>query len=348
MWKLILVIGLWCTLSFSAQHRVGPSVVEPNQSVKVGQSKRLLIVGFAGSVTIVPSRNDEVFVKALKFGDGDDSSVTADSLNQFSVRTSNLGDTIEVTAQPNGQSTDWTKWAQAHHGPEVRLEIAAPTNLNLEVFWTRGDVKISQWKASVFITSQDGHLEVENDLGDVTLRSMQGAVKLENIKGAVSIENFASTLSISNIVGRLKLRTFTGEAHIKKIQGNLVVSSQKGVVNTAETTGAMEFQTGIAPFHITEHKGPLVGHSDGGAVSAHIKGAVDVRLVSQSGPLSVSVGRESQATVSLSTKGQLNAPRELEKKSGPDAKVIQGELQGSQPGHLRLTSESGDLTLKVL
>jgi hypothetical protein len=326
----------------------GPLVTDLPQQIPRAQAKRLFVVGYQGSVTVSASKTDDVSIKALKYGDGEDSTVTANFLNQFAIRAVNSGDTVEVRALPTASSQDWSRWVSGKHAPEVKLEISAPPGMSLEIFWTRGDVKVTQWKAPVFITSQDGHITVENDSSDLTARTMFGSLKVENVKGNVSIENFASQLFLNDITGHARVRTFSGETHLKKIVGPTVISSQKGIVTTSDTLGGMDIQSGVAPFHILDHKGSLVGHSDGGSVSANIRGPVDVRLVSVSGPLTVSVSHESSASVNLSTKGQLNAPKELEKKSGPDAKIISGELQGNQPGHLRLSSDTGDLNLRVL
>jgi len=326
----------------------GPVVSEVPQEIPRGQAKRLFIVGYQGSVIVTAGKSDNVSVKALKYGDGEDSAVTASFLNQFAVRAVNSGDTVEIRAFPAGSNTEWSRWVQGRHAPEVKLEIVAPPGMSLEIFWTRGDIKVAQWKAPVFITNQDGHITVENDSSDLTARTMFGSLKVDNIKGNVSIENFASQLFITDITGHARVRTFSGDTHLKKIVGPTVISSQKGAVTTVDTLGGMDIQSGVAPFHILDHKGSLIGHSDGGSVSANIKGPVDVRLISLSGPLTVSVSHESSASVNLSTKGQLNAPKDLEKKSGPDAKIISGQLSGNQPGHLKLSSDTGDLNLKVL
>ncbi len=345
--KSYFVLG--CLLiAFNASAK-GPVIVETPQQLVRGQAKRLFIAGYEGSVSVTESNvKDLVTIKALKYGDGEDPTVTSGYLTQYSVRAINSGDSVEIRAFPPGTVTEWSRWVQGRHAPEVKLEVSAPAGMSLEIYWQRGDAKVTQWRAPVFISSEDGHIAIENMIGDLTLRTLLGSLKVDGIKGNLSIENFASTLAISDVTGHARVRTFSGETHLKKIVGPTVISSQKGGVTTVDTLGGMDIQTGVATIHIADHKGSLVGHSDGGSIHANVKGPVDVRLVSVSGPLALTVGRESAANVSLSTKGQLNAPKELEKKSGPDSKVISGQLRGNQPGHLRLSSETGELSLRVL
>ena len=224
--------------------------------------------------------------------------------------------------------------------------------MNLEVYQTKGDVHISQWKAPVFVSSHDGHLFIDDVVGDVSLRTILGGIKVEKVRGTLAIESYSSQVNVEDVTGKIKVRNFSGETKLHKIIGPLYLSSQKGPVNTQETSGNMVISSGLAVFHISDHKGLLAGQTDAGSLFARVKGSANVELSSNSGPITLSVSRESQARVFLASKGQVNAPKVLEKKNGAEAKSVQGQLEGSgngsQGGRIRLKSDSGDLNLKFL
>jgi len=320
--------------------------------VERGQARRLFIVGFAGQVNVIPMpMGNQVTVRALKYMDKEDSKTQgADALDQLVIRSSNLGDTVEVRAQlpPNG--TDWVRWAQGKHVPQVRLDITAPQNMNLEIYWTHGDVHVPRWTAPVAVTSQDGHLDVENVDGNVTIRSMSGTVKVEKITGNVNMENFSSAITAEDITGKTKIRNFSGEAHVKNVTGPVYLSSQKGPVTLQDTKGTLEVQTGMAVIHVLEHDGSLTGHSDAGAINAKLIGdTAEARLTSVSGSLSLTVPKGSRASVSLfTTEGHLTAPSSLEQKNETAGRWARGNLNGGETGRIRLRSDSGDLVLRSL
>lgn len=321
---------------------------EAPMAIQRGQARRLFVVGFQGSVSLTAAKGDEVLVRASKYINSDDLAPgDTESLSQLVIKTNNLGDTIEVRTQLPPSASDWAKWAQGKRVPSAHLEILAPDNMNLEIYLTRGDVKVYRWKAAVTITSQEGKIDVEDITGDVTVRSMYGAVKTENIKGNVAIENFTSHISAENITGKLHIKNFAGDTLVKKVDGPINLSSQKGGVSSQETTGSMEVQTGIAAIHIADHKGSLTGHSDSGSITAHVLGPVETRLSSNTGPLSLTLAHGADATVSMySAKGNLSAPSSLESKRSPSGKSVRGALGGGQ-GHVHLSSDSGDLFLKA-
>jgi len=265
------------------------------------------------------------------------------------VKATNNAGTIEIRTILPPNRSDWTKWAQGKNIPQVKLEVSAPDNMNLEIYWARGDVKVTKWKAGVVITHQTGKLTLEDISGDVTARTMYGIARFENIKGSMSIENFASQLNVGQVTGKLKLRTFSGETQIRKILGNSVISTQKASVVTQDTQGPMEIQTGIAAISIANHRGSIRGQTDTGSVTAKLTGQIDARFNSNSGALLISIPRSSRADVSLSTnKGDLKAPKNLDHKRTSAGKIVRGRLSGSESGAIRMNSDAGDINLRVL
>jgi hypothetical protein len=341
------------SLAFAKGGR-GFSVSPAPQVIARNKAQRLFIIGFNGSVVIHPSRTDQLTVKISKISDGEDVSVTQNILDQISVSVRNLGDSIEVRSQlpQNLGGDEVTRWTQSNHGPEVKLDISAPAHMSIEVYLTKGDVHVSQWNAPVFISSHDGHLGIDDVVGDVSLRTMLGSIKIEKVRGTVAIESYSSLVNIDDVTGKVKVRNFSGETKLHKIIGPLFLTSQKGAVNTQETSGNMVINSGLAVVHISDHKGFLTGQTDAGSLFAKVKGSANVELSSNTGPITLSVSRESQAHVLLASKGQVNAPKALEKKNGAEAKSVQGQLEGngigSQGGRIRLKSDSGDLSLKFL
>lgn len=344
------------TLALAAPSPKFKTVTIPEAAIRIPKenAKRIFVVGFSGQVIVTPLSNHstDVGLRTTKYVTIDDAqsqdAARDDLLRNLVIKSSVEGDVLEIRAVLPPTRNDWTHWSQGKSVPSVKIEIAAPENMNLEIYMARGDVKVSKWRAPVTVTSQEGKIVLDDISGDVVLRSMFGADVLQNIKGAVNIENFSSSVSTSNISGKLKLRTFSGETHIKKVLGSLSVSSQRGAVHTNDTNGSLDLQSGVAPFHITEHRGVLRGHSQGGPIEARLSGHVDAQLSSAAGALALFVPRGSKADVSLTTeKGDVNAPRNLEHKRSASGKTIRGVLNGSDPGRVRLTSESGDLSLKV-
>ncbi len=326
------------------------TVVDAPLTLDRGAAKRIFISGFAGKVQVSSqSKSMQVSIHATRYIEVDDpNSDNADALRQIAIKTGVVEESFEIKVQLPPQRSGWNQWAQGKHVPQVKLEISAPDGIPLDIYWTRGDVDVESWHGSVSVTNQSGDLNLSDITGDVTVKTMFGGAKFENIRGNVNIENFSSHLNLASINGRVKLRTFSGETVLKKIKGNLNINSQKGAVTTQSTDGAMEIQTGLAAIKILEHQGSIRGHSEAGAIEAKIMGAVDAKLNSVSGPLSIAVPSKSQANVSMTTaKGDLVAPKVLERKRSPLGKVVRGNLSGSEQGVLRLTSDSGDLSLKV-
>jgi DUF4097 and DUF4098 domain-containing protein YvlB len=323
-------------------------------SVERGTARRLFILGFAGQVTVTPTlkKTSEIICKVTKYLDPQNplsQDEKNESLNQLTITASSSQDTIELRAVSSYNRADWVKWIDERKAPLAKLEIQAPSNMNLEIYLMHGDVKVSNWKSNVTVTSQNGSHFIGNVDGDVVLKTMQGSSRVEDVRGAVIFDGFSSTFTGSNITGKLTLKTFSGETRLKKIAGQITLSSQKAVVTTTDTNGALTIQNGAAGFHIKDHRGAVTGASESGVIDVAILGPVNAKLSSVTGALTLRVPHSSEAYVSLSTdKGNLNAPSAVESKRSPTGKTAKGRLGGKEPGSLHLTSESGDVSLKYL
>jgi hypothetical protein len=328
------------------------TITDAPVAIEKGSARRIFIVGFSGRVHVIPHAKQQIIVRATRTLEYEDIAGVQDPnelLRQLVVRTGTTGDLIEIRAQLPPQRTDWNEWAQGKHAPQAKIDIYAPDSMTLDIYWARGDVKVIDWKAPVTVTNQEGKVTLEKIAGDIIVRGMFGSAKVDSIKGNVSIENFSSPLQVSNITGRLKLRTFSGETRVRSVTGPVIVTTQKAPVFTTATTGPMEVQTGIAAVQISDHRGTLRGHAETGSIEAKLSGPVDASLTSDSGDLLMAVPRSSQADVSLTTaKGSVAAPKTLDRKRSTGSKSVRGTLNGSESGRVRLSSESGDLSLKIL
>ena len=338
----------------AASQKKNLGISDPIIKVERGSAHRLFILGFVGQLVVTPSpkKSNEISYRLTKYLDPmnpSSSDEKNESLRMLSVRTSTSADTLELRVVSSLNRSDWLKWVDVKRAPLAKLEIQAPDNMNVEIYWMHGEVKVSNWNGAVSVIAQDGHQSIDEVDGDLSLKSMFGSAHVNNIHGSVTLEGFTDSINASGITGKLTLKTFASDVKLKKIVGAINLSAQKSSVTTQDTNGAMTLQNGAASMHIKDHRGSIGGASESGLIDASIVGPVNAKLASVSGPLILRVPRSSEAHVSLSTeKGNLNAPSSVESKKSANGKSARGHLEGKEPGFLRLTSESGDISLKFL
>jgi hypothetical protein len=200
-----LLFGLILILFLSGTS-IGNDSEDITKSFKVNKGGKIDININPGSVNITPWDKSEVYVKVRK----------ADSDEIKNIEIFQEGNNVVVK-----YSSEWG-W-----GEEIELEVNIPSQYNVEVKTTGGDILI---KGNVF--------------GNIDLNTMGGDILLKNVKGKVRVNTQGGDLNIGNIEGGLLLSTMGGNIIIGEIIGETAkVSTMGGDIRVSKAMAGIEAVT---------------------------------------------------------------------------------------------------------
>lgn len=314
-------------------------------------AKRIVIQGHFGELKITSSADRTLKVVAQKVTPHEVGELVARSwFRQTVIRTQTVGESIVVRAQIHGSKDDWAKWVGGESPrPGVRLEVQAPKDLALEIYWVDGDVQVDKWMGSLTFTGQAGLFRASEVQGQVVARLNRGQADFEKIRGSLSIENQSSHIRVGEVVGALQVRSHAGSLEVGKVQGQSHISSIRGAVKIENSVGAAEVSTHLGKVAFLGHQGNLFVQSENGEVSAQLQGGVKAQVISMGGRVDLKVPANSGAQVDLLTeKGKLDIPSQVRQKKTGYAKKATGKLAGTVPGLIKVNTRNADISLKAL
>ncbi len=248
-----------------------------------------------------------------------------DALRDFTVTFDQQGNNVSVSAKYN-RPNHWFNWT---NDLDVSFEINVPSNYNLQLATSGGDIKV-------------GDLQ-----GQVRARTSGGDLTLGNINGPVDAKTSGGDMSIASARGKLDLNTSGGDIKIGDAEGPATAKTSGGSIDIHRVTGDLYAHTSGGGIAIDEALGAIDASTSGGSIRARLSQQPrgDSRLSTSGGGITLSLAGNVSVDVDAHTSGgdvESDLPITiLGKQSEGD---LAGKINGGGP-RLVLRSSGGSIRL---
>src|SRR5271155_937466 len=262
----------------------------------------------------------------------------------------NLLDRYALTAKTTASGVEMTGTLppQSGHGEAiaqfwVQFEVAVPAGYSVDVNTGAGDIEtrdiggsanlitqggnirtgrigfrpvlnVSQSHLLAKLSTQGGHIQVQDVAGDLDAFTAGGHIVAGNITGDGTLRSGGGNLRAGQIGGRAQLETDGGNITLKQAGSFVSVRTGGGQIDFGEVRGSVRAQTGGGGIRIITVSGPMEVESNGGSIClTRVAGAVQA------------------ATAGGTIQAWIN----------PDASSSGGKV--SLPGASQLSSGAGDI-----
>lgn len=249
-----------------------------------------------------------------------------EAMRDFVVTFDQQGNDVRVRAKYDRPS-HWFGWS---NDVDASFVITVPSQYNLEISTSGGNVKI-------------GDLQ-----GQVRARTSGGDLDLGKINGPVDARTSGGDMSIASVRGRLELHTSGGDIKIGEADGPATAKTSGGSIEVRRVGGDLYAHTSGGSIAIDEASGAIDASTSGGSIRARFtqQPRGDSRLATSGGGITVSIAGNVAVDVDAHTSGgdvETDLPITiLGKQSEGD---LAGKINGGGP-RLVLRSSGGSIKLR--
>jgi len=249
-----------------------------------------------------------------------------EAMRDFVVTFDQQGNDVRVRAKYDRPSR-WFSWS---NDVDATFVITVPSQYNLNLSTSGGDIKI-------------GDLQ-----GQVRARTSGGDFDLGNIKGPVDARTSGGDMSIASVRGRLDLNTSGGDIKIGEADGPATAKTSGGSIEVRRVGGDLYAHTSGGSIAIDEASGAIDASTSGGSIRARFaqQPRGDSRLATSGGGITVTIAGNVAVDVDAHTSGgdvETDLPITiLGKQSEGD---LAGKINGGGP-RLVLRSSGGSIRLR--
>ncbi len=252
-----------------------------SKSFTVTKGGNLEISTGVGDVRIRPWDKNEV-------------AITVDGLDDQEldrVKMTQSGNTIRVSYRP--------RWSE--HGGNVLFEASVPSQFNLDLTTSGGDIAIEG--------TMNGKIDGSTAGGDITLGTvMGGPVDMSTSGGDITVESVAKTLDAKTAGGDIQIGDVGGEARVStsgggisvgKVSGKVTMSTAGGDLELKGASGRVVARTSGGDVRLRGVTGSIAASTAGGEVDAELvpSGKGDSKLTSAGGNIRLAVPENAKVTI---------------------------------------------------
>jgi hypothetical protein len=190
-----------------------------------------------GRVTLTGQEQDQVQIRAIRYGRGETTKAARHRARKVHLETSRSGETLIINvAGPHDA------WRQSR----IDLEITTPPNLDVNIGTASGPVEVQGMKRSVDVQAISGGVaiaggsaaKVSTASGTISIRDVRGPVKARSISGSVTLEDLSGEMTLSAVSGSIHATGLRGALSATTISGSLVLDDFAGSpINLKTTSG---------------------------------------------------------------------------------------------------------------
>jgi DUF4097 and DUF4098 domain-containing protein YvlB len=225
----------------------GKSTVLENRSLNIpGEGLTLLrIEAEAGWLEVIgDSESNEILVEAEFVGNTYGSDDAENLLEGMELTHEVTGSVAIIKAQT--ESSAWNR------NPSINLTIYAPSNLEVEVDDSSGDLKVRNF---------NGALRLKDRSGDIVVESAGASVSVDDSSGDMLLTGVAGDIDVEDSSGDIDIRGAEGNARIDDSSGHISVVDVKGSVRVADSSGNISVEDVGGDFEVTEDGGGQINYA---------------------------------------------------------------------------------------
>ena len=210
---LVLLLVCAVAVSSAADRRFEKKFnVSPGGTLTVGTD--------VGSIHIVGSSGNEVSVVAEIRGRERD-------VNGFEVTADQVSGGVDV----KGRTKKGNSWFWNSVDLDVRYTVTVPTEYNLHLNTSGGNIDIKTVKGSVKGETSGGDIDVHSVEGGIDLHTSGGTIRADGVKGDLQLQTSGGDIKIASVVGSVDVSTSGGNIRIGDVEGKVRAETSGGNVS---------------------------------------------------------------------------------------------------------------------
>lgn len=315
------------------------------QGFEVRAGDRLIVRGYDGDIKFVATKGNQMVVKVRQETSESVSGGVRSSMDEWNLALQRTGSGIEMIVQSPPGKDVWRQLLATGGVPKYMVEIQSPA-VPADVTWRNGRMTFENWSADIRVGMQDGQAVVNGATGDVKIVGQDCEIRVKGRSGRVDVESYSGKIYLDDIKGAIGVENFAGETSVNRSEGNLDFKSYRAPLSVAGGKGRVEFETIRGPIKVTGFSGDLKGRSDEAPVTAKVSSAGEVRISTQSGPVTLDLPNSAAMVSAASVEGGISGPPHLKSEQMAGQRVMRGRLRGSTEGVVVVRTQSGPVRIR--
>lgn len=241
-------------------------------------------------------------------------------MRDFVVTFDQQGNDVVVRAKYDRPSR-WFNWS---NDVDASFDITVPSQYNLNLSTSGGDIKIGDLQGQVRARTSGGDLDLGKINGPVDARTSGGDMSITSVRGRLDLNTSGGDIKIGEADGPATAKTSGGSIEVRRVGGDLYAHTSGGSIVIEEASGAIDASTSggsIRARFAQQPRGDSRLATSGGGITVTIAGnvAVDVDAHTSGGnvetdlPITI-LGKQSEGDLA----GKINGggPRLVLRSSG--------------------------------
>lgn len=299
-----------------------------NRSFDAKAGGKLVLEADFGDIVIRTQAGSKVDVRVLREAKTSSESKARELFDDYQVRFDQSGNVIDIRTEVPNRNWNWN-WSS---GLDVRFEITVPSEFDLDLRTSGGDVEIADLRGDVEAATSGGDLTLGRVDGVVRVRTSGGDVSLKDVTGDVVAKTSGGDVHVGRVGGRVEARTSGGDIEVRGAAADLTVSTSGGDID------------------LYDIEGPVRASTSGGGITARLTKAPteDSKLTTSGGSIDLYLAPGIGLDLDASTSGgrvSADVPVTIREMDGHSS--IDGSVNGGGPAMVLRTS-SGSIRIKSL
>jgi len=317
---LAAVLGL---ASISVAHAAIESPIHRSFNVRPGGT--ITIDADLGDIKVT-SGGSNVSVDVIRRAKTSSQSKAEDVFKEFAVSFTPEGDSVRIRAKYD-QPTSWFHW---NNDLEVRFVVTVPSQYNVDLRTSGGDISVSDLNGQVKVNTSGGDVSLGHIAGTVDAHTSGGDVSLAGSNANAMLTTSGGDIKVDNTSGSLNAKTSGGSIDIGRAQGDLKAHTSGGSIEIGDAGGIIDASTSggsIKARLSRQPRGESRLSTSGGGITMHIASNVGLDIDAHTS------GGDVDSDVPVTIVGK------------QDDSSLNGKLNGGGP-KLVLRSSGGDIRLQ--
>jgi DUF4097 and DUF4098 domain-containing protein YvlB len=223
-----------------------------------------------------------------------------------------------------------TSWFHWNNDLEVRFVINVPSQYNVDLKTSGGDISVSDLNGQVKVNTSGGDVALGHIAGTVDAHTSGGDISMAGSNANAMLSTSGGDIKVDNTAGALNAKTSGGSIDIGRAQGDLKAHTSGGSIDIGDAGGMIDASTSggsIKARLSRQPRGESRLSTSGGGITVHVPSNVGLDIDAHTS------GGDVASDVPVTILGK------------QDDSSLNGKLNGGGP-KLVLRSSGGDIRLQ--
>ena len=204
---------------------------------ELSPASTLTVANLRGDLTVETESGDQLRLLARK-------TVCAASQEEAQRMAARFVPVLEE--DEDGYDFHWDAPSGATGLTNLRLEVQAPKDINLQLKGRRGDVRLGDVQGNVAVQWERGDASLDKITGDVRVEIRRGSVQVADVTGSVEVKGRGGEVLIRDVSGPASIEgEFYGPLQFANVTGAARFTSRRTNFTAAGIDGEMTVDSGV-------------------------------------------------------------------------------------------------------